>query len=163
MSSQYGELRPTSGWELLASLGHPSKFQRVSRLGSVNERHSSSGRQPNFAALNRGCHLYSARRPSRWTLAHILGEYNSYEDLEPREPTELFTTYGCRSTNTCLRFDKFQSNQVVLLWPPCVADADIIFLPWFLLSCFFLSSPNVSRRRLDIYHTSTHGVALVRI
>ena len=23
-------------------------------------------RQPNFAALNRGCHLYSAGRPSRW-------------------------------------------------------------------------------------------------
>ena len=33
---------------------------------------SSSGRQPNFASLNRGRHLYSARRPSRWALAHIL-------------------------------------------------------------------------------------------
>ena len=28
---------------------------------------------------------------------------------------------------------------------------------------FFLSSPNLSRRRLDVCHTSTHGVALVRI
>jgi len=52
-----------------------------------------------------------------------------------------------------------------LLWPPCVADADIIFLPcgFFLLSSFFYSSPNLSDRRLDVYHTSTHGVALVRI
>ena len=33
--------------------------------------HSSSGRQPNFAALNRGRHLYSAGRPSRWALARI--------------------------------------------------------------------------------------------
>jgi len=33
---------------------------------------------------------------------------------------------------------------------------------WFLLS-FFFSSPNLSRRRLDVCHTSTHGVALVRI
>jgi len=49
-----------------------SKFQRVSRLGSVTARHSSSGRQLNFAALNRGRHLYSAGRPSRWALAHIL-------------------------------------------------------------------------------------------
>jgi len=52
------------------------------------------------------------------------------------------------------------------LWPPCVADADVIFLPcsFFLSSsCLFLSSPNLSRRRLDVYHTSTHGVALVRI
>jgi len=33
---------------------------------------SSSGRQPNFAALNTGRHLCLAGRPSRWALAHIL-------------------------------------------------------------------------------------------
>ena len=39
-----------------------------------------------------------------------------------------------------------------------------IFVLWFLLSFFFFfSSPNLSRRRLDVCHTSTHGVALVRI
>jgi len=38
-----------------------------------------------------------------------------------------------------------------------------IFAPWLLLSFFFFSSPNLSRRRLDVCHTSTHGVALVRI
>ena len=38
---------------------------------------------------------------------------------------------------------------------------------WFLLSFYLLfsfyrfSSPNLSRRRLDVCHTSTHGVALV--
>ena len=69
------------------------------------------------------------------------------------------------------------SNGSSSLWPPCVADADIIFIAalwnraghyifdlWFLLSSIFLllfSSPNLSRRRLDVYHTSTHGVALV--
>ena len=37
----------------MAGLGHPCKFQRVSRLGSVTARHPSSRRQPNFAALNR--------------------------------------------------------------------------------------------------------------
>jgi len=36
------------------------------------------------------------------------------------------------------------------LWPPCVADADIIFLCCF----FFFSSPNLSGRRWDVYHTS---------
>jgi len=39
-----------------------------------------------------------------------------------------------------------------------------IFALWFLASSiFFYSSPNLSGRRLDVYHTSTHGVALVRI
>jgi len=35
MCLQYGELRLTSGWDRFVSLGHPSKFQRVSRLGSI--------------------------------------------------------------------------------------------------------------------------------
>jgi len=48
------------------------------------------------------------------------------------------------------------------LWLPCVADADIIFCP-VSSSSFFFSSPNLSGRRVDVYHTSTHGVALVRI
>ena len=132
MFSHYGELRPTSGWDRFVSLGHPSKFQRVSRFGfvtaatslngsqpnfarclaiswagtlyihfrgflprngilpcatfalrpslalfgSVTARHSSSVRQPNFAAMNRGRHLYSAWRPSRWSLAHILVQWS---------------------------------------------------------------------------------------
>ena len=39
----------------------------------------------------------------------------------------------------------------------------IIFLScnFYLLSIFFFSSPNLCGRRLDVYHTSTHGVALV--
>jgi len=71
------ELRPTRGWDRFVSLEHPCKFQRVSPLGSVTARHSSIGRQPNFAALNRGRHLYSTGRPSRWALAHILVHYCS--------------------------------------------------------------------------------------
>jgi len=40
---------------------------------------------------------------------------------------------------------------------------DYIFALWFL-SFFFYSSSNLSRRRLDVYHTtSIHGVPLVRI
>ena len=40
-----------------------------------------------------------------------------------------------------------------------------IFALWFLLFSFFFlfSLPNLSGRRLDVYHTSTHGVALVGI
>jgi len=49
-----GELRPTNGWDLLASFGNPCKFQRLSRLDSVTAQHSSSGRQPNFARRTEG-------------------------------------------------------------------------------------------------------------
>ena len=51
MSSQYGELRPTnvSGWDRLAGLGHPSKFQRLFRLAFVTAATSLTGGQPNFA------------------------------------------------------------------------------------------------------------------
>jgi len=131
MFSQYGELRPISGWDRFTSLGHPSKFQWVSGLGfvtapslnggqphfvrclavswagtlyiyifggscpltefyhagakftfrpniafsyifSVIARHSSSGRQPNFAAFSKGRHVYSSGRLSRWASVHIL-------------------------------------------------------------------------------------------
>ena len=137
MFSQYGELRRTNGGDRFGSLEHPSKFQRLSRLGffttatslsggqpnfaktrclavswvatlyihfwelllpngilpsakctlrpslpfsyigSVIALHSSNGRQPNFAALSRGRHLYSAGRPSRWASAHILVLFHS--------------------------------------------------------------------------------------
>jgi len=43
-----------------------------SPIGSVTARHSSGGREPNFAALSTGRHLYSAGRPSRLALANIL-------------------------------------------------------------------------------------------
>jgi len=57
MSSHYTvNFGPPAAEIGLASLGHPCKFQRLLRLGSFTARQSSSGRQPNFAALNRGGH-----------------------------------------------------------------------------------------------------------
>jgi len=47
------------------------------------------------------------------------------------------------------------------LWSPYVIGQTIIFLLCGFF--FFFSSPNLSRRRLDVYHTSAHGVALVQI
>jgi len=39
MSPQYGELRLTSAWDRMTSLGYPCKFQLVSRLGSITAWH----------------------------------------------------------------------------------------------------------------------------
>ena len=57
--------------------GTPANFNGFRVLAALlHARHSSSGSQPNFAALNRGHDLcsavFSAGRPSRWALAHIL-------------------------------------------------------------------------------------------
>ena len=52
MSSQYGERLPTNGWDWFTSLGHPSKFQRVSVLGFVTAPTSLNGGQPNLAPHN---------------------------------------------------------------------------------------------------------------
>ena len=50
MSSQYGELRPTRGWDRFVSLfGAPSKFQQVSRFGFITAGTSLNGSQPCFA------------------------------------------------------------------------------------------------------------------
>jgi len=49
MSAQYGSLRPINSWDLLASLGYPSKFQRVLHLAFVTAATLLTGGQPNFA------------------------------------------------------------------------------------------------------------------
>jgi len=54
------EITPANvnGFRVLAALLHGTQVVGVNG-------------QPNFAALNRGRHVYSAGRPSRWALAHI--------------------------------------------------------------------------------------------
>ena len=53
--------------------GTPANFNGFRVLAALlHGSHAASERQPNFAALNRGRHLCSAGRPSRWALAHIL-------------------------------------------------------------------------------------------
>jgi len=58
--------------------GTPANFNGFRVLAALLQGTQSladahySGRQPNFAALNKWRQLYSTGRPSRWALAHIL-------------------------------------------------------------------------------------------
>jgi len=61
--------------------GAPHQISTGFVLGSVTAWHSSSGRQPNFAAMNRGRHLYLAGRPSRLALAHILVHFGLMQNF----------------------------------------------------------------------------------
>ena len=56
-----------------------------------------------------------------------------------------------------IQLNRFLTLFLCFLWPPNRAAISAA-----AVSSFF-SSPIVSGRRLDVYHTSTHEVALVRI
>ena len=79
------------------------------------------------------------------TLYHIRHDPASHRDFDRSlEPTDTVT---------------------ILLWPPCVAVRTLYFRPVVFnsFSFFIFSLPILSRRRFDVYDTSTHGVALVRL
>jgi len=61
------------------------------------------------------------------------------------------------SIQNCLHSETSTQNFLVL-YIIMAALCNYIFILWFLL---FFPLPNLSGRRLDVYHTSTHGVALV--
>jgi len=62
--------------------GNPANFNGFHVLAAlVHGTYSSSGCQPNFAALKKGRHLHLAGQPSRWALAHISSLlYSTSED-----------------------------------------------------------------------------------
>ena len=79
----------------------------------------------------------------------------------------LFVAQRCFfSGRYCIKRELAQLRQ-----QPTSAKATILWLsyvigrPYIFSFCnfYFFSSPNLSGRTLDVYHTSTHGVALVRI
>ena len=71
----------------------------------------------------------------------------------------------CVQQSNGTRNSALPAHTGVIMAALCNRAGHYIFALWFLLllSFFFFSSPNLSGRRVDIYHTSTHGVALVRI
>ena len=222
MSPQYGELQPTSGWNPLASLRHPCKFQRVSHLGSITARQSSSGRQPNFAALNRGHHLCSAGVTITlgigphcsfhincfqfwfsWPSFPLLFHHGPGLLKDPCDHIYRLGWPSCCQTNgvktlngthgRCHRGKSTSAPHSLSIWLLMKQDTASFMSPpqnqhpvpnpitmatlWNRAgrlyfhpvvcssSSFFLffCSPNPSSRRLDVYHTSTDSVALVRI
>jgi len=66
-----------------------------------------SGRQTKFAALNRGRHLYSAGRSSRWALAHILVNYYFSTNLLPSPLVKEFL----KSINSWQTYSKTKKVQ----------------------------------------------------
>jgi len=89
----FGSLAAEICWLVWGTPAHFSGFRILAAA-----RHSSSGRQSNFAALNRGRHLYLAGQPSRLELAHIL--------VANVSPVKLWTivlwVFICKCWKCCL-------------------------------------------------------------
>ena len=70
MSPQYGELRPLAAEIVSLVWGTPANFNGFRILAALLHGTLVVG-VSQTAAFNRGRHLYSAGRPSRWAFAHI--------------------------------------------------------------------------------------------
>ena len=106
----------------MASLGHPCKFQRVSRLGSVTALHASSGRQPNCGVQQRappvvgraaitlgiGPHssLYLIRTECVWSVCRRLSVHTACAASYPG----WLPSYGVRQ-RTLLEFNSMDVGQ----------------------------------------------------
>ena len=86
MSPQYGELRPTSGWDRSGSLRHPCKFQRVSRLGSITARHVVVGVSQTLRRWTEGA---TCVRQATITLG--IGTYSSLHYYQLSQLCRLFS------------------------------------------------------------------------
>jgi len=98
-------------------------------------------------------HWCQAAAPGEAWWAIVIGCRGSVGDLQ------LQVAASCKAVWWDLRLASLLMH---LLRPPYVIGHANIFLPRGFFYLLF-SSPNLSRRRLDVCHTSTHGVALVRI
>ena len=107
-----------------------------------------------------GCSSHSGSVSFQTSCVVCLGDFESRQLLRALPCKHEF---HARCVDKWLKVPTLMSS---FLWPPYVIGGAIIFLPcdFYLSSIFlFFSSPNLSGRRLDVYHTLAHGVALVRI
>ena len=104
-----------------------------SYIRSVTARHSSSGRQPNFAALSRRHHLYSAGRPSCLALAHILVPFSSSaiaDWMSTILPHTMwpYANLECGSEMCCMRLAEIQNARISLKIAICAPSHNFVGL-----------------------------------
>ena len=124
-----------------------------------------------------GCHQQWHIHPSTTPLSRCLDTHRPWltgrQSFHPdyvQQLTSHQTVWGTDYLQAHTISTHPATNQLAALIMAALCNRGaIIFLPcsFFISSSssiyLFFSSPNLSGRRLDVYHTSTHGVALVRI
>ena len=140
------------------SLGHPSKLQRVSRLGFVTAPTSLNGGQPNFAqylAVSWAGTLY-IHFPGLLTLNGILpaAKFTLRPTFvcSPILAALLHSTQAAGVSQTVRRAARNEITQLSQRAPPIFGRAAIVL---GILPHSIFKSPILSGRKVDIYHTST--------
>jgi len=95
-------------------------------------------------------------------LSALERSFDRQKYLSIHERKELATRLHLSDTQVKTWYQNRRFDMHLTMVGLCNRGDHYSFALWFL-SFFFLSSPNLSGRRLDVYHTSTHGVALMRI
>jgi len=101
-----------------------------------------------------------------WTAVHLAAELGQLALVRLLVASKAHVECQTKFGRTPLHWACCRGHiQVTSLWSPYRIGQTIkCFHPVsFFLSSFFFSSPNLSGRRLDVYHALAHGVALVRI
>ena len=80
--------------------------------------------------------------------------------MDARARYDMTFLVVCRVLCATLIVSATSSEGLLVMVALCNRETIYIFMLFLLL---LLSSPNLSGRRLDVYHTLAHGVALVRI
>jgi len=95
-AQQYGYFGPLAAQIGLPVWGTPANFNGFRVLVALLARQSSSERQPNFAALNRGRHLCLAGRPSCWAFGpHSSCFSNAYSSIQSYISQEILCGCNC--------------------------------------------------------------------
>jgi len=117
--------------------------------------HSVAGASSSFLLLARSSFV-------RWTLPPQPSHYNF---MACSQKTSGYVVIRANAADRIsLHGLKTLLYDACLLWPPYVIGGPLYFCPVIsIVYRLFFSSPNLSGRRLDVCHTLTHGVALVRI
>ena len=131
-----------------------SRSRDIWCTNKMNEKVTDSAKNKTLLACGNDVHssrLFAPIRTYRTAPLYVLGV------------NECIFHYRIKATSFQDRHSNYKTSHVLqtsFLWSPYVIGQTILS-SFFFLS--FFSSPNLSGRRLDVYHTLAHGVALVRI
>ena len=93
-----------------------------------------------------------------------VGTDNDEAETAQKTTADVIVVSGLMLVSHLTSCDLLTLLYYIIMVSPCGKGQTIIFSSCgFFCFFFFFSSPNLSRRRLDVCHTSTHVVALVRI